>query len=54
MLGTGKQGWAEFFSPPRRSTNSVWQRSVRQPGKTWTLAALRFSQTGFSSRDHLS
>jgi len=24
MSGTGKQGWAEFFSPPRRFKNSVW------------------------------
>ena len=42
MTGTGMQGWAEFFSPPRRSTNSVRKKSRPQPDRRWWLGGLLF------------
>ena len=33
MSGTGKQGWAEFFSPPRRTKNSVRENSSPSIGR---------------------
>ena len=38
MAGTGKQGWAEFFSPPRRFKNLVGPKQSHPTAKNYAFA----------------
>jgi hypothetical protein len=47
MTGTGRQGWAEFFSPPRRFKDLVWGTWSLFPGDTGPSRSLP-TRTAFS------